>query len=522
MPTIYHWTSPHTVSTNRAAELLQRFGWFSSPRSPVNLNKPSSVPRTAIGFNVPSNWGRYWYPALADASKGNSKAQVSWLGSSTMQGYYASDLNETSAFALVRDALQAHGGNGGSGFQGMQFSDTFLSGAPSGAYNRYKAVGVANAWIQTLNSGAISTPTFDLGPAAGRLNISGGATVDIKFNGRYLAIWFFNSHGSSPFTYAVDGGSATTITPGAGMGADLACLRVLSPTDYGKGDHTVRITGGTNAAYFIGIDAENEDGVVVNNYAVAGMQSDRYANIDSFESGTYMGGHRFRNTYGVTATEETPDLLIISVPPNDAIKASQTYSMTTNGTTTVTSSSWRRSDVGRTVTGTGIPSNPPTTVVSVSEASSAVLSAAATDSTTGNRTVTNPTVADRFVKNWEQYLAGVLDNVYGGGTSVEGKTDVLVIDPIMKITSDTVRGVWRTIQQRARALADVYGAAYINTGASLNQSWSRAYNLGYMGNGTDPVTYNGSDPANKGNDDIHLSDAGHAYMADNILKVILR
>lgn len=126
---------------------------------------------------------------------------------------------------------------------------------------------------------------------------------------------------------------------------------------------------------------------------------------------------------------------------------------------------------------------------------------------------TEGTEAVDFVKNWEQYLAGVLDNVYGGGTTVEGRTDILIVDPMMKITSDTVRPVWRDMQVRARALADTYGAAYVNVGAALNQSWSRFYNLGYMGNEDDPTT--------SGDDDIHPSDAGHAFIAQQVLKVLI-
>lgn len=465
----------------------------------------------APGIYVPENWGQFWYPALSKARNGLARAQVAFMGSSETQGYFCSNLDTTSYFALVKGKLQKIGGDGGSGFRGMQYSDTFLSGLPSGAYNRYKAVN--NHWVQTLNGGTISTPTFDFGPSAGALNIAGGATVDIPFKGKRLALWFFNAYSSSPFTYSIDGGAPTTVTPGAGMGGDIAMISLLVSTSLSTGSHTVRITGGTNAVRFAGIDAENDTGVVCNNYAIAGMQSDRYSNADGFESGTYMGGHRFRNRYGVTATETTPDLLIITVPPNDAIKSSQTYtSMTTvSGNATVNGLGWRQGDVGRSVSGTGIPAG--ATVVSVNEAASAVLSANATASGTVTLTVTNPRAAERFEKNWENYLGGVLDNIYGGGTLVSGKTDIVIVDPIMRISSDTVRPTWRQIEGRARAIADLYGAAYINVGGMLGQSWSRAINLGYMGNENDPTT--------SGNDDIHPSDAGHAFIANQILKIIV-
>lgn len=254
----------------------------------------------AVGIVVPDGWGRNWFRALSDAQHGG-KAQMAWVGSSETQGYWSSNMMTKSAFAIVRDALQAVGGDGGSGYQGMVFSDTFLSGAPEGAYEHYQSVG--NAWVETPNAGAITTPTFAFGPSVGALYIAGGATVDITFSGTELHLWFFNAHESSPFTYKIDGGSATTITPGAGMGADLAMIRYAAASGLSAGTHTVRITGGTTAVRFAGIDAENVSGVVANNYSRAGMVSSAYSNADGFESGTYMGGHRFRNTYGVAATE---------------------------------------------------------------------------------------------------------------------------------------------------------------------------------------------------------------------------
>lgn len=511
MPTIYHWTQAQTVDQDRYNYLISRYGWFAKPTSPAKSKSNEKVTND-VGIRVPANWGQYWFPALREAMAGQGKAQVAWLGSSTMQGYYSTDLDATSGFAIVRDALQEVGGNGGSGFRGMQFSDTFLAGAPAGAYNLYKSKG--NAWVHTVGAGSIGTPTRDLGPSAGYLAIAGGAYVDIPFTGSRLALWFFNAHTSSPFTYSIDGGSATTVTPGAGMGGDIAMISLLVATNLSKGKHSVRITGGTNAVQFVGIDAENEIGVVCNNYAIAGMQSHRYSNRDGYESGTYMGGHRFRNRYGVAATEETPDLLVIAVPPNDAIKTSETFNnaSTTNASATVSHSGFRRYHVGRTITGTNIPIG--TTLTAVNEGVSATMSANATGTASDTTiTVVNPAAATDFVRNWEQYLAGVLDNVYGGGTVVEGKTDVVVLDNIMKISSDTTRPVWRQIEASAESLAEVYGAAYVNIGATLGQSWSRFYNLGYMGNGADPTI--------SGSDDVHMSDKGHEYMASQVLKVIL-
>lgn len=512
MPVIYHWDTPQTVDQDRYNYLIQRYGWYAKPTAPTKDKNISAV-RRQVGFNVPDNWGQYWFPALRAAMEKKSRAEYAWLGSSTMFGYYSDDLEVTSAFAIVRDALQAAGNKGGSGFRGMTYSDTFLAGAPAGAYNRYKAQG--NAWTQVVGSGSITTPTYDAGPC-GRIDIAGGAYIEDYFYGKYLDVWFFNSHGSSPFTVSVDGGDPVTVTPGPGLGADIRITRYPIASNLDPNTrHKIRVTGGTNAVRYIGHDSENDFGVVANQYAIPGMQSDRYSNnniFDSFESGTYMGGHRFRNRYN-NDTEETPSLVVIAVPPNDAIKASQSYTNvgTTSGSATVTGSAFRRSDRGRTITGTGIPAG--TTIDAVSEANNATLSQQATATATITATVTNPEVVSRFMRNWEGWFAGVLDNVYGGGTGVQGQTDVLIVDNLMKISSDTVKPAWREIEARAVGMAAVYGAAYVNVGATLSNSWSRFYNLGYMGNGNDPTT--------SGNDDIHMSKLGQEYMAKQILKVLL-
>jgi hypothetical protein len=518
MPTIYHWTQPLQVDQVRYDELIGRYGWYAQATSPTTLDKAANKRNSDIGFRVPENWGQYWYPALRNAMQGG-KAQMAWVGSSTMKGYYCSDLQVTSAFAIVRDALQAIGGNGGDGVNWMTNTDLYVKNSGlQYVYDQYKGKG--NLWTENNNGNTnnISTPTYDLGPTAGYLNIAGGAYVDIAFKGQQLAIWFFNSHSSSPFTYSIDGGAPVTVTPGPGMGGDIVMISLVVATDLAKGvSHTVRITGGTTGVRFCGIDAENVSGLVCNNYAIPGMVSHRISNRDGYESGTYMGGHRFRNRYGVAATEKSPDLLVIAVPPNNAIKVRETFTnaTTTNASTTVAHAQARRYHIGRSITGSAnIPAG--ATVTAVQEGVSFTISAAATGNASDvTLTVEDLTPVKNFTQDWEQYMAGVLDNIYGGGTVVEGKTDVLVVDNIMKISSDTVRPTWREIESRGESLATVYGSAYVNVGATLGNSWSRFYNLGYMGNTTQ------NNVGKAGADDIHMSDKGQEYMAKQILKVLL-
>jgi hypothetical protein len=61
---------------------------------------------------------------------------------------------------------------------------------------------------------------------------------------------------------------------------------------------------------------------------------------------------------------------------------------TITSSTAVTGAQFTSADVGRVISGTGIPSNPPTTITAVNSATSATLSADATGTATGNYTIT--------------------------------------------------------------------------------------------------------------------------------------
>lgn len=480
-----------------------------TPTAPGHIANKSYVDQSvATGLYTPSNWGQYWLPALAAAKAGSGLARVSVMGSSTAMGYYSSDLRATSWVERMRASLIAYSSNGGSGFEGMQRSDTFISGAPSGAYNRYKAIG--NTWSQ-VNSW--STPTFWRGPALGYLLGGGGtSTVTIPFTGAALTVWYFDN--GSPWTYSIDGGLPTTVTPGSSLAPSTVHASAGS-----SGSHTVTIASGASGVWLIGVRGCNTTGVVVDNYAIAGMQSGGWNMTDSMQSGQYAGGWHsgFGTNNAATAGPGTgsPDLLIIQAPTNDVIKAVQTYTngSTTSSSTTVSSTSLRRADIGRQISGSGIPTG--TTITSVSDsAGTAVISNAATATASGvTFTITDPDPATRWLTNIENYLAGVLDNVYGGGTGPTGATDIVFLNPLVRISSDPQR-VLRDFSSKLYGLAQTYGAAVVDIGAQYHQSWSRWFNEGKAGNGNDPTT--------SGNDDVHASDAGHQYMADQLLTLIQR
>lgn len=461
---------------------------------------PSTIRATTrAGIHVPHDWGAQWFPALASAKAGTGLARIGFLGSSSTEGYYASNLDTTSFVELIRaDLITYTGHHGGTGFRGMQFSDTFLSGLPAGAYNRYKAVG--NAWSGSSVAGGWTTPTWWRGPALGYLSANAGATLTIPFTGSSVDIWFFNVYSSAAFTYRIDAGTAQTVTPGAGLGADLAPTAVTASTG-GTGAHTIQITAG-NGMRFIGISGRNTTGVRVDQYGIAGMQSYGWSLKDSMQSGAYMAGWR-----------NPVDLVVIQGPSNDVIKAVQTYTnvTTTSASTTISSVSLRLADTGRSISGAGIPAA--ATISSVNDsAGTAVISAAATASGTNvTLTLTDPDPVGRWVTNIQRYLSSVTDNWYGGGTVVA--PDLLIFWPLFPTdTANDPLQIYKRLQAVGWAMADTYGAAVVDIGAMYRQSWNRWNAEGKAGNSSDPTT--------NGSDSVHASDAGHAYYAQQILSVI--
>lgn len=446
------------------------------------------------GLKVPPGWGQHWYAALAEAKAGTGTAVVAFVGSSVAQGYYASNPRETSMPALVRAGLQEYAGDGGSGFEGMQWSDTFLAGAPAGAKAVWDAADVP--WAQT---GTWSTPTFWHGPACGFLQGNSGSTVTVPFTGDEADLWFYNAFGES-FTYAVAGGGpAGTVTAGAGYGPDFS-PQFETVTGCGDGDHTVTITAGGAGCKFVGVRGRNAAGVLVDNFGIAGMESYAWSNLDVQNAGTYMGGWRV-----------PADVVVIEYPFNDIIKATQTFggTGTTSGSATITNSLFRLADVGRVVSGAGIPRG--ATIVSVNQGTSATLDLAATATGTVSVTLTDPDPVGRWVSHTQTYLDGVLDDMYAGNVKF-GAVDIIFTIPVIRQSSDPTR-IKAQVAQAMYGLAEFYGAAVVNTGVLSRQSWIYAQQQGLMGNS--------GNPAVSGSDDVHPSDAGFQVVADELLKILL-
>ncbi|PPS89446.1 glycosyl hydrolase family 28-related protein [Streptomyces sp. MH60] len=114
--------------------------------------------------------------------------------------------------------------------------------------------------------------------------------------------------------------------------------------------------------------------------------------------------------------------------------------------------------------------------------------------------------ADAWSANVAKYLKAVKDT-----GAQAGDTDVLIVLPHLG-TLDVTNFVYQEYANRARALADTYGAAVINLWALGRNSWKYWDGLGYWGD----VNAVGAG----GHDVVNLSNAGHALVAGHVLSVV--
>ncbi|MFJ8146986.1 GDSL-type esterase/lipase family protein [Streptomyces sp. NPDC096048] len=91
-------------------------------------------------------------------------------------------------------------------------------------------------------------------------------------------------------------------------------------------------------------------------------------------------------------------------------------------------------------------------------------------------------------------------------------TDVMIVIP--HIGRYESAPIYHEYSARARTIAEAYGAALVNTWTLGKNSWDYWNSLGYWGTQTNP--------GGPGTDGVHPSDAGHAYIADQVLPLLTR
>lgn len=115
---------------------------------------------------------------------------------------------------------------------------------------------------------------------------------------------------------------------------------------------------------------------------------------------------------------------------------------------------------------------------------------------------------------WEQNLRKYLNDTTNGvldGTGQTGATDLIILmNHIGK--NDNAAPVYQDYVARARGLAEAYGAALVDLWAVGRNSWNYWNSLGYWG------ASSGSGAA--GTDNIHLSDAGQAFISSTLAGIL--
>ncbi|MFB7027187.1 MULTISPECIES: SGNH/GDSL hydrolase family protein [unclassified Streptomyces] len=301
-------SDPHGTLATMMGELADQKG---SPGGLATLEAngrltPAQLPFCFPGGYIPSDWGKNWRAKRDAAATG--KARLVVVGGSFSQGYYASDMNNTSWVGLVRQSLQNQYGDGGSGA---------LTASRTGVYYSHA---VATPLWETNGSFATTTGSWNTGsnnygPGGSYIVTERvGASATFKVRGSTVHIYYVVGNASATsrasFTYTIDGGAPTTVTPPV-----TGPWGISKATSTGLTDdlHTVKITwAGTadNTNQFVSIcsvNGENSTGVIVDNFAKYGAASSYYAGIAASDlNADWNGGISYPG-----------DLVIYAAAPND-------------------------------------------------------------------------------------------------------------------------------------------------------------------------------------------------------------
>lgn len=113
---------------------------------------------------------------------------------------------------------------------------------------------------------------------------------------------------------------------------------------------------------------------------------------------------------------------------------------------------------------------------------------------------------DTWAKNQRIIMERIRNS--GGAT---GATDLMLVLPHIG-TFDSSTLLYQDYAARGRGLAEAYGAAFVNMWAIGRNSWNYWNTLGYWSNS--------SNPGAAGTDNVHPSDAGHAFISSVIKPLI--
>ncbi|MFJ5882679.1 GDSL-type esterase/lipase family protein [Kitasatospora cineracea] len=120
---------------------------------------------------------------------------------------------------------------------------------------------------------------------------------------------------------------------------------------------------------------------------------------------------------------------------------------------------------------------------------------------------------DSYTANMRKFLNAVRDGQSVGGTKANGSTDVLILMQHIGAYDSGTNPRWHDYCDRARGVAEAYGAAFVNLWPMGRNSWNFWDSQGFWGKSSASGGVAGTDP-------IHMSDAGHAFTASTILPIL--
>lgn len=419
---------------------------------------PGTYARSGHGIYVPPAWGTYaWKAKLAAAKAGTGLARVAFVGDSLTQGWFASNFETASYAGRTRVALQALGGDGGSGYKSV--ADTTVIHTDEGDYASVASTqGALGNLIATTGTWAADR-TLPEGPAATIIRSDdSAATATYTVRGTLVEVFYLTTLTTAGATLggtigiSVDGGAAVTINTSTPNAKGVAVWQSGTLT---AGTHTVTITtpdatalgaGSEKHVWLNGVSGRNATGVVCDRYAHAGYTAGLFNNASGTiaASGRTYGGAN-RGTYGKAGlwsggSLRPADLLVWALGVNDI-----------------------------------------------------------------NAGVT----ADTYINQMNTWLQSIRGGVYGAGDYYQDTDLVLLVHHLGK--NDTNK-IGLDYMNRITGMAKAHNAAVVNMWEWGRNSWKWHQTQGYWGVNTTTGA--------AGSDGIHLSDAGHQVTADLLLSVL--
>lgn len=290
-----------------------------------------SVANDSPGLHIPGGWGANWKAARATAKAGSGLARVAFAGDSLFAGLLSSNLDTKGYVGLIKTALQAAYGNGGSGFKGVADTAQVLD-ISLAAYGNAVAGLIATTGTWTVST----TPD---GPGMQCLeSVVSGSTATYAVNGTSASIVYYTDGSASfgSFAVTIDGVSQGTINSDTGGSSGPTAIAEIVYSGLSAGNHTIVITtSGTLAVFICGVSGRNATGVVVDKYARGSFPSTALSNTAAASwkaSGTVYTVSTFGNAGQWSGGSLRPcDLCIYGMGLNDAIGGAN-YSLTTPDT----------------------------------------------------------------------------------------------------------------------------------------------------------------------------------------------